>query len=79
MIIRLRPHLGAIPYTMVVGGDRKYKVFVVSFLYLKISKLIVGTIQRFISMYLPYFIQITVTLLLSEYFHNSFSITNLRI
>ena len=57
---------GAVPYTMVVGGDRRCKVFVyvVSLFYLKITKLIVGIIQRFVSMYLPYFIQITVTLLL---------------
>ena len=36
-------------------------MFEVSLFYLKNTKLMVGTIHRFVSMYLPYFIKITVT------------------
>ena len=56
------------------SGDRKYKVFVVSLFCLKTSKLIVGTKQRSVSMYLLYSIQITVTRLLIRILLQSFRI-----
>ena len=38
--------------TMFVSGDRRYKVLVVSLFCFKISKLIIDTMQRSVSMYL---------------------------
>ena len=46
---------------MFVSGDRRYKVFVVSLFYRKYIIFIIGNIPKFVSMYLQYYIQMTVT------------------